>query len=199
MAEHRQYTEEEAEQILRLAARSETGGISRDRLASMAAELGVSPDQLERAEREFLQTRQTETERKEFETHVFRDLWSHVAIYVAVNVGLIGMDLIPDGHWDWAHWPLLGWGIGVACHVASVFWSSADDEAKAFREWKAKRTVAPLSDEQRRVLDEIALSGTPGTLHAIKDLRDRLGLGLREAKDAVDQYEEIHPGIFRGG
>lgn len=197
MAEHRHYSEEEAEEILRLATRKEaTGGIPRDRLVEMAAELGLSPDQVQRAEQEYLATRDEEVERKKFESHVLRKLWSHVATYVAVNAGLVGMDLVADGRIDWAYWPLLGWGIGLACHIASVFWSSADDEAKTFREWKATHQRTPLTAEQRHVLDEFTLNGPTGQLLAIKELRERLGLGLREAKDATDRYAEANPDAF---
>lgn len=196
MAEQRHYSEEEAEEILRLAARKESGGIPRDRLVQMAAELGMSPDQVVSAEQEFLAKRDEDVERKKFESHVLRELWSHVATYVAVNVGLLLMDAIPDGRVDWAYWPLLGWGIGIACHIASVFWSSADDEAKTYREWKASHEHEPLSLTQRQILDEIAPKYRGQKLMAIKELRDRTGVGLREAKEAVDLYDATHPGTF---
>lgn len=199
MADQRHYSEEEAEEILRLATRKQgSGGIPRDRLVEMAAELGLSPDQVQSAEQEFNATRNQEDERKRFESHVLRDLWSHVATYVAVNAGLVGMDLIGDGRLDWAYWPLLGWGIGVACHVASVFWSSSDAEAKAFQEWKATRETAVLTDEQRILLDEFTRNGPTGQLMAIKELRDQLGLDLKHAKDVTERYAVVNPNAFLG-
>lgn len=196
MAEHRHYSEEEAEEILRLAARKESGGIPRDRLVQMAAELGMSPEQVASAEQEFLAKRDEEVERKKFESHVLRDLWSHVATYVAVNGGLVLMDVVPDGRVDWAYWPLLGWGIGLACHIASVFWSSTDDEAKSFREWSSSRQPPTLTMEQREFLDECAAKYPGQKLMVIKEFRDRFGYGLRESKDVVDHYAATHPKAF---
>lgn len=198
VAEERHYRADEAEEILRLAARKETDTIPRDRLIQMAAELGMSPEQVTRAEQEYLAKRDAEIERKKFEAHVLRDLWSHVATYVAVNGGLVLMDVVKDGQVDWAFWPLLGWGIGLACHIASVFWSSSDEEDRSFREWRANWERRPLTMEECHILDEFVPHHPGQKLLAIKELRDRLGIGLREAKDAVDQYAELNPAAFDG-
>ncbi len=45
----------------------------------------------------------------------------HLAIYLAVNAGLILLNLRDhQAHW-WSLGPLLGWGIGVLFHALSVF------------------------------------------------------------------------------
>ncbi|WP_044528655.1 2TM domain-containing protein [Herbaspirillum sp. B65] len=45
----------------------------------------------------------------------------HLAIYLAVNAGLLLLNLAgPHDHW-WSLGPLLGWGIGVLFHALSVF------------------------------------------------------------------------------
>jgi hypothetical protein len=45
---------------------------------------------------------------------------THLAIYVAVNVMLIGIWAASGGGYFWPIWPMLGWGIGVGCHAAPL-------------------------------------------------------------------------------
>jgi len=61
-----------------------------------------------------------------------RDFFYHLMTYLFVNALLIVIDLQADGGrqvlgLDWAYWVILGWGIGLAGHAISVFFS--DDRA----------------------------------------------------------------------
>jgi class 3 adenylate cyclase len=42
----------------------------------------------------------------------------HVAVYVVVNVMLVGIWAASGGGYFWPIWSILGWGIGVGCHAA---------------------------------------------------------------------------------
>ncbi len=42
-------------------------------------------------------------------------------MYVAVNSLLILIWAMTSGGYFWPVWPILGWGIGVAAHAASIF------------------------------------------------------------------------------
>jgi class 3 adenylate cyclase len=44
----------------------------------------------------------------------------HVAVYVVVNVMLIGIWAVSGGGYFWPIWPLLGWGAAVGCHAAPI-------------------------------------------------------------------------------
>ena len=44
----------------------------------------------------------------------------HLAVYVVVNVMLIGIWVASGGGYFWPIWPILGWGIGVGCHAAPL-------------------------------------------------------------------------------
>lgn len=44
----------------------------------------------------------------------------HLAVYIAVNVLLIAVNLLTVPEHLWFYWPLLGWGIGVIAHGAGV-------------------------------------------------------------------------------
>ena len=55
-----------------------------------------------------------------------RDFYYHLMVYVFVNTILVVVDLLngtggPFLGLDWAFWPIMGWGIGVAGHAISVF------------------------------------------------------------------------------
>jgi len=52
-----------------------------------------------------------------------RDLkgfYSHLVLYVATMLGLTVFNLISSPHNFWVIWPMVGWGIGVLSHGASV-------------------------------------------------------------------------------
>ncbi len=44
----------------------------------------------------------------------------HLAVYVAVNVLLVAVNLLTVPEHLWFYWPMLGWGIGVIVHGAVV-------------------------------------------------------------------------------
>ncbi|HLC27313.1 MAG TPA: 2TM domain-containing protein [bacterium] len=47
----------------------------------------------------------------------------HLAVYVLVNAFLLVINLVASPNSLWFYWPLLGWGIGIVAHAASVFGS----------------------------------------------------------------------------
>lgn len=40
----------------------------------------------------------------------------HLAVYVTVNLMLIGIDLMTPSPVRWAHYSLMGWGLGLVIH-----------------------------------------------------------------------------------
>jgi hypothetical protein len=47
---------------------------------------------------------------------------SHLMAYVVVNAGLVAIYFMTSfGHYFWPIWPMLGWGIGLAAHAATVY------------------------------------------------------------------------------
>jgi class 3 adenylate cyclase len=72
----------------------------------------------------------------------------HLAVYVVVNVMLVGIWAASGGGYFWPVWPILGWGIGVGCHAAPLL---------------ATRSRQPRPRRRRRAggassVDEVALS-----------------------------------------
>jgi class 3 adenylate cyclase len=78
------------------------------------------------------------------------DFRIHFAIYAVVNLMLVGIWAASGGGYFWPIWPMLGWGIGVGCHAASLL---------GRRGTPPSRRVAPARDGTRRTGPE-AEAGT---------------------------------------
>jgi len=50
-----------------------------------------------------------------------RGFYSHLMVYVLVNIMLFIINLLISPGAFWFYWPLLGWGIGVLVHAVGVF------------------------------------------------------------------------------
>ncbi len=140
--EQRCYSEEEGDQILRLAVSGSHGstGMSREQLLATAAELGVTPEAFEQAENEFLLKREQEALRRQYETGVRAEFLSHVGVYGVLNLGMIGLDLVLAGRMTWSWFPLLIWGIFLLLDLVETFSRGADYE-KGFEKWQEKRAA----------------------------------------------------------
>ena len=50
-----------------------------------------------------------------------KGFYSHLFLYVLVNVVIFAINyLTSPGAW-WFYWPLMGWGIGIMAHAIGVF------------------------------------------------------------------------------
>ena len=68
-----------------------------------------------------------------------REFWGHLAVYLVVNAGLIVIWAMTSGGYFWPVWPILGWGIGVAAHAASVYAGPSEiSEAQIDRELQGR-------------------------------------------------------------
>ena len=50
-----------------------------------------------------------------------KGFYSHLLVYVLVNLFLILINFTASRYHLWFWWPLLGWGIGLVAHGVSVF------------------------------------------------------------------------------
>jgi len=69
----------------------------------------------------------------------------HAAIFVLVNSGLLALDYLLDGAFNWAWWPMLGWGIGLGAHVIGVTYTLSDAHERA-----VEREMERLRRRQRK-------------------------------------------------
>jgi hypothetical protein len=144
----RQFTNEEAEEILRRALqRQSEAGLSREDLVAAAREVGVSEgalleaaDEVERGRAERGVTERLKAEKR-------GRFVSHATAYAAVSVGLFLLNLATNlatvtdqvPRW-WSLFPLVGWGIAVAIHAV-----------------RALRHPEPDADEVRREVERETL------------------------------------------
>ncbi|MCA0174950.1 MAG: 2TM domain-containing protein [Proteobacteria bacterium] len=76
-----------------------------------------------------------------------RGFYTHAGIYVLVITGLWVLNALTGGEW-WVQWPMVGWGIGVACHGFSVF------AGRTFfgPEWEARKVAELMARENLRLV-----------------------------------------------
>lgn len=144
-------SDEDVEAILRLAVQQQgqdTGDL-RQRLEASAAELGISPENLLKAEEAYREIRAREeqeavarAEAKKARALRVRGLVGHWIPFLAVNAFLhfINFRFSPGSYW--AMWPLFGWGMGMMSHTWAVL---SSDERELAEDEKA---------EQRRHLEK---------------------------------------------
>jgi len=75
-----------------------------------------------------------------------KEFYIHVGVYLIVNAGLFGINMLSSRDSLWFYWPLLGWGIGVVIHGFSVY-----AERGIFgRQWEERKAKDLMAREERR-------------------------------------------------
>ena len=46
--------------------------------------------------------------------------YRHLFIYILVNTGLLIIDFFDNKKFDWAFFPMLGWGVGLLSHYIQI-------------------------------------------------------------------------------
>lgn len=152
---------EEAEEILLEAVRKSTGRpasdtahVSPERLASMAAELGIERAALEAVLREREDGVRAERERHEearlrtlFIGERRHEFVPHAIAFFLINLLLVGINVRNTPHSLWSAVPLLAWGVGFAIHA----WQSVPTRGPAFEasfeRWRRKRAKKSKRDD----------------------------------------------------
>ncbi|MBA3531152.1 MAG: 2TM domain-containing protein [Ardenticatenales bacterium] len=141
------YSEEEARQILDRAMGLQVQGreFSREHLEQMARDLGISTDQLQNAEQNWLAERETSTDRQAFIAQRRREFRTHLVTYVIVNVFLFVLNIvtftISRAPVPWFLFPLLGWGVAIALQAWNVYQTEGDDFDRDFMRWQQKKKL----------------------------------------------------------
>ena len=154
------YTPEEAAEILKRALKQQSmkdQGLSHDELVEMAAEVGIDRGALETATADVVEARagelarQTEArELSEERARLLNRFVSSLIVYIIVNVLLYLIDT-RFTHGTWYFWVLLGWGIGIAFQVRSVFFPQASlANRKRHEQRRALKAARRAEREARR-------------------------------------------------
>jgi len=67
----------------------------------------------------------------------------HLAVYVAVNLMLVGVWAVAGGGFPWFVFPLMGWGVGVVAHAATAYLLANPNDIVLEREQRRLRNAEP--------------------------------------------------------
>lgn len=70
-----------------------------------------------------------------------RAFWAHVVLWGAVNLMLFTIWLVTGAGFPWFVFPLLGWGVAVASHAATVYVLRGPDDIVYAREAQRRRQI----------------------------------------------------------
>ena len=143
------YTEEEANGILQRAVECQvgSGGMSREQFESVALEIGVTSEALDRAEAEWDVERANHSLRDAFEAEKRALFRSHLISYLGVNIFLLILNgVVTPGFW-WAVFPILGWGLGLFFHAMAAYGLIGNENEAEFLRWRARHPDA-LADHE---------------------------------------------------
>ncbi|AFY45662.1 2TM domain-containing protein [Nostoc sp. PCC 7107] len=113
---------EDVQQILQRAmADKQQEDFSEQQLQEMAAELGISFVSLQTAQQQWQQEKEIMKRRQTSNSHRLQKIKPHLISFLVVNLFLIVLNLVVSPGYFWAIYPLLGWGLGLALHAASVY------------------------------------------------------------------------------
>ena len=133
----RSYHQEDIQQILQIAIARQAyeGEFSREQLLEIAAELEISPDCLQAAEREWLAQQVEIQKRQDFNTYRRGKLQKRVGNYVIVNSFLVLLNLVNAGELSWSLYILLFSGLGLGFNTWNTYQSQGEEYERAFQKW----------------------------------------------------------------
>jgi hypothetical protein len=153
----RVFTSEEIERILKRAmSRSADygGGITESELLKIASELNLSKEQVLRAIREDSETAGFEEAKKMWIAKKRGSFKEHLIAYSIVNSLLLILNIYLTSSVNWAIFPILGWGIGLAFdYVDSYHTSEEKIEAGAIKLMKSNKWKKLFENFGFRILE----------------------------------------------
>jgi len=155
----RSYQQEELQEILNLAIARQGNDtkFNRDQLLEIASELGISAQDLQLAEKEWLVKSGEQKERQSFDLYRRKNLQKKFLGYVLINGFLVTINLATLSTISWA-WYILGfWGLSLGIKAWHVFNTNPEDYDEAFYAWQRKQqirqTVTSLWNRFNRFLE----------------------------------------------
>jgi len=137
------YGSEDAQGILQLAIarRQDEGELSRIQLFEIAAELGISEQDIVVAEQQWLATRGEVQEKLVFNTFRRGKLQKNLTKYGIINTFLVLFNLAGSHELSWSLFILLTWGLGLSLNAWNVYQTEGEEYEQAFQRWRLKKQV----------------------------------------------------------
>jgi hypothetical protein len=137
------YSSEDAQGILQLAIarREEAGELSRVQLFEIAAELGISEQDIVLAEQQWLANRGEFQEKLVFNSYRRGRLRKNLIKYGIVNTFLVLLNFAGSHELSWSLFILLTWGLGLSLNAWNVYQTEGEEYEQAFSRWRLKKQV----------------------------------------------------------
>ncbi len=121
----------------------------------------------------------------------YRELFGHVTAYVCVSTGLFFIDLITGDGLSWFFYPMIGWGIGLGIHAATVFFQPHVDRfAKRMEVQETSQGQWPKKDStslgfSTKLKENIGFDFSKVGKDILKAIRELEGNTIQELKDEL--------------
>ena len=137
------YRQEDLQQILQLAIarQADNDDFSREQLLEIAAELDISPANLQLAEQEWLSRRGELQQRQEFNLYRRRMFRKKFGTYIIFNTFFVLLNLITSGTLSWSLYVLLFWGLGLGLNVWNIYQETSEEYEQSFLKWSNKNQL----------------------------------------------------------
>lgn len=147
------FTEEQANAILRRAVERMPmkDEMSRDQLEKIAAEIGVTPESLRKAEEDWEAEELDRVDRKAYVASRRRGFVKHAAVFLIVNLFLFFLADASHGEPGFVEIffsSIIGWGTGLAVHGALALRTRGEDFDSRFTRWRIKRRARQLAEQE---------------------------------------------------
>ncbi len=139
----RVYHQEDIQQILQIAIsrQAHEGEFTREQLIEIAAELEITPECLQAAEKEWL-LQQTEAQKRQaFNTHRRRKLQKSFGNYAIINSFFLLLNFISAGELSWSLYIALFWGAWLALNAWNTYQTQGEEYERAYRRWYRSRQI----------------------------------------------------------
>ena len=135
------YSQDDAQEILQLAIarQANSAELTRPQILEIAAELGISSDELYLAEQAWRDRQDEQREQDEFNRIRRSRLQQHVIKYAIINVFLVGLDWISTGSVSWSLYIVLGWGLALSLDTWKTFYTASEEYERSFQRWRRQR------------------------------------------------------------
>ncbi|HCQ20899.1 MAG: 2TM domain-containing protein [Anabaena sp. CoA2_C59] len=140
----RSYTQEDVQEILQLAISRQVNDnnqeFSYQQILEIAAELQISPDTLQQAERDWL-VKQSEVEQREaFNIYRRSKFKKRLGNYAIMNIFFLAINSISGGI-SWSLYILVGCGLAISLDIWNTFQTKGEDYEIAFQRWNRNHQI----------------------------------------------------------
>ncbi len=139
-----QYSQDDVQQILRLAITRQTheqDDLSRAQLMEIADEMGFTPQELDEAEQAWLLRKDQLGLEAQFDQYRQQRFKQSGTKYLIVNGFLVVLDLMAGGGLGFSLYVIVGWGMGLTMQGRRTYGLKGEEYDRHFQKWRRKRAL----------------------------------------------------------